>query len=67
MLDERFCICVPRPQDTLRNPIMELWAGSIAVSNLNRTIALATAGVERSDEEREGGIPQTFPAVAASD
>ena len=66
MLDERFCICVPR-EDTLKNPITDLWAGSIAVFNLNRTIALATAGVERSDEEREGGTPQTFPAVAASD
>lgn len=67
MFDERFCVCVPRPEDTLKNPITDLWAGSIAVSNLNRTIALATAGVERSDEEREGGILQTFPAVAASD
>lgn len=63
MFDERFCVCVPR-EDTLKNPITDLWAGSIV---LNRTIALATAGVERSDEEREGGILQTFPAVAASD
>ena len=64
MFDERFCVCVPRPEDTLKNPITDLWAGSIV---LNRTVALATAGVERSDEEREGGILQTFPAVAASD
>ena len=63
MLDERFCVCVSRPEDTLKNPITDLWASSIV---LNRTIALATAGVERSDEEREGGILQTFPAVAAS-
>lgn len=54
-MHERFCVCVPR-EDTLRNPITDLWACSIAVSNLNRAIALATAGVERSDEER-GGAP----------
>lgn len=66
-LTKGFAFCIPRPQDTLRGSIMDLWAGSIAVSNLNRTVALATAGVERSDEEREGGILQTFPAVAASD
>lgn len=62
IIDIMFCISVPRLCSIrYSTPLDYAVASGLMLKPLART------GVERSDEEREGGLANDLPAVSASD
>lgn len=58
MGDDIFCLAVFRPDDIFMTPLSVSLANSYAESILNDNKTWATAGVERSDEERGGAFKE---------